>query len=145
MLNQFVGIYVPSTNHIKHGDSNVLTDKEHLAIVQRVAGEFSLIFGGATTTPAIGYWKSETGELVAEKITVVKSYYVPSESVNPLALAEKIAREILNDAEIIALFVDLLNTGTINHLQGSYQRLAQQILNNGHVIRNESGTFESAL
>ena len=37
----------------------------------------------------------------------------------------------LDEHEIIAFFTQLLNTGVINHLQGSYQRTAAQLIGAG--------------
>ena len=37
----------------------------------------------------------------------------------------------LDEDEVIALFQELCDTGTIYHLQGSYQRIAQQMIQDG--------------
>lgn len=37
----------------------------------------------------------------------------------------------LDETEVIALFQELCDTGTIYHLQGSYQRIAQQMIQDG--------------
>ena len=37
----------------------------------------------------------------------------------------------LDEAEVIALFQELCNSGLIYDLQGSYQRIAQQLVNEG--------------
>ena len=37
----------------------------------------------------------------------------------------------LDEAEVIALFQELCDTGVIYHLQGSYQRIAQQMIQDG--------------
>ena len=39
----------------------------------------------------------------------------------------------LDEDEVIALFQELCDTGTIFHLQGSYQRIAQQLIHEGLV------------
>ena len=39
----------------------------------------------------------------------------------------------LDETEVIALFQELCDTGTIYHLQGSYQRIAQQLIHEGLV------------
>ena len=39
----------------------------------------------------------------------------------------------LDEDEVIALFQELCDTGTIYHLQGSYQRIAQQLIHEGLV------------
>ena len=97
MLNQFVSVYIPSTNHKTHGDNESLSVAEHAAIAERVASELSGFFGGATSTPARGYWKSETGALVAEDVIIVTSYYSPTDGINPLQIATRIARELAHE------------------------------------------------
>ena len=37
----------------------------------------------------------------------------------------------LDEEQTIALFQELCDTGTIYHLQGSYQRVAQQMIQDG--------------
>ena len=37
----------------------------------------------------------------------------------------------LDEDEVIALFQELCDTGVIYHLQGSYQRIAQQMIQDG--------------
>ena len=75
MLNKFVSVYIPSTNHRVHGDNTRLTTKAHRTIAESAAAELSRVAGGATILPATGYFLSETGILVAEKILIVKSFF----------------------------------------------------------------------
>lgn len=42
----------------------------------------------------------------------------------------------LGEEEIIDLFQDLIDTGQINHLQGSYQRTASTLVNAGYCTLN---------
>ena len=44
----------------------------------------------------------------------------------------------LSSQEVIEMFQTLIDTQTITHLQGSYQRVAQQLIDEGlcHVISN---------
>jgi hypothetical protein len=46
--------------------------------------------------------------------------------------------EMEDDDEVIDFFQHLMNTGIINHLQGSYQRVAMELLQQG-MISHPSG------
>lgn len=43
----------------------------------------------------------------------------------------------LEEADIIELFSNLLNSGLINHLQGHYQRVAQALLEQGLIFLDD--------
>ena len=43
----------------------------------------------------------------------------------------------LEEPEVIALFQFLLDSGMVYHLQGSYQRMAQQLLDAGLIYETE--------
>lgn len=43
----------------------------------------------------------------------------------------------LDQAEIVALFVDLLNMGIVNHLQGKYGRTAHNLLAVGYITHKD--------
>jgi hypothetical protein len=43
----------------------------------------------------------------------------------------------LEEPEVIALFQFLLDSGMIDHLQGSYQRMGQQLLDAGLIVAPE--------
>ena len=47
---------------------------DNTAQVERVARLLSECFGGATSSPARGYWVAQDGALVAEKTTMVFAY-----------------------------------------------------------------------
>lgn len=66
-LSHKVTVYVPSTVDVDKAVDNT-------AQVERVAASLSGWFGGATSTPALGYWLSPAAGLVAEKTTVVFAY-----------------------------------------------------------------------
>ncbi len=66
-LSSKITVYVPATNNInEHVDNSEQ--------VNRTATLLSSLFGGATSTPALGYWVSPAAGLVAEKTTVVFAY-----------------------------------------------------------------------
>lgn len=62
-----VTVYVPATVDVNKAADNTKQ-------VEQTAKVLSECFGGATVTPAVGYYMSETGELVTEKTTVVFAY-----------------------------------------------------------------------
>lgn len=66
-LRHRVAIYVPGTNGVN-------TAADNARYVQMAAATLSNLFGGATATPAIGYWMSDAAGLVEEKTTVVYAY-----------------------------------------------------------------------
>lgn len=66
-LRHRVAIYVPGTNGV-----NTAADNAHY--VKMAAATLSNLFGGATATPAIGYWMSDAAGLVEEKTTIVYAY-----------------------------------------------------------------------
>jgi hypothetical protein len=43
-------------------------------MVDKVAGEFSIVNGGATSTEAVGYWKTNNSQLIKEKVIVIYSF-----------------------------------------------------------------------
>ena len=66
-LRHKVAIYIPGTNGV-----NTAADNSHY--VKMAAAVLSGLFGGATATPAVGYWMSDAAGLVEEKTTVVYAY-----------------------------------------------------------------------
>lgn len=62
-----VTVYVPST-------TNTNKKANTTAHVNATAGLLSKLFGGATSTPATGYWMSSTAGLVKERSTMVFAY-----------------------------------------------------------------------
>lgn len=66
-LGSKLTIYVPSTVNTNHATNNA----KH---VKNTASLLSALFGGATSTQALGYWMSSTAGLVKEKTTMVFAY-----------------------------------------------------------------------
>ena len=66
-LNHRVAAYIPATI-----DVNVEID--NTAYVDHMAAIMSECFGGATSSPANGYWMSNSVGLVKEKTTIVFAY-----------------------------------------------------------------------
>ena len=86
-LDHRIAIYVPGT---------VDTDKtaDNRQQVERVAAEFSRMFGGATATTATGFWQSESAGLVAETTTIVYAACTAQQLEKHLADVVEIARQI---------------------------------------------------
>jgi len=62
-----VAIYVPSTINV---DTELVTEEYVIETAHRLA----TLFGGATSTPAVGYWESMDKGTVKERVTAVYSY-----------------------------------------------------------------------
>ena len=66
-LRHRVAVYVPGTDGVN-------TAADNARYVKMAAATLSNLFGGATATPAVGYWMSDAAGLVEEKTTVVYAY-----------------------------------------------------------------------
>ena len=86
-LDHRVSIYVPSTTDVDQQADNRQQ-------VERVAGEFSRMFGGATATTATGFWQSESAGLVAESTTIVYAACTAEQLEEHLAEVVELARQI---------------------------------------------------
>jgi hypothetical protein len=69
-LSNKVSLYVPT----KDKNNQELPAELIQKMIDLTASTFSQVNGGATSTNALGYWKSVAGELIKEKIVVVFSY-----------------------------------------------------------------------
>ena len=66
-LNHRVAAYIPAT-------IDVNTEIDNTPYVDHMAAIMSECFGGATSSPANGYWMSNSVGLVKEKTTIVFAY-----------------------------------------------------------------------
>lgn len=66
-LSSKITVYVPAT-------INVNQEIDNTKYVDRLASLLSKCFGGSTSTPALGYWLSDTQGLIKEKTTMVFAY-----------------------------------------------------------------------
>lgn len=62
-----VTVYVPGTTAVSHAASNA-------AQVKATAELMARLYGGATSSAAVGYWVSEAAGLVKEKTVMVFAY-----------------------------------------------------------------------
>lgn len=67
VLNHKLTVYVPATKNVNEHFDNT-------EYVNNTATMLSNYFGGATSTPALGFWVSDTAGLVKEKSTIVFAY-----------------------------------------------------------------------
>ena len=104
MLSHKITFYVPSTQNV----GKPLPVRERKALVTRVANVFAESFGGCTCTNGIGYWKSETGKLIGESVTLVSSYHA-LETSEALAIVIPLAQAIKAEygQEAIAIETEL--------------------------------------
>ena len=70
-LRHRVAVYVPGTNGVN-------TAADNSRYVKMAAATLSNLFGGATATPAIGYWMSDAAGLVEEKTAIYISHRMSS-------------------------------------------------------------------
>ena len=100
-LSSRVTIYIPSTTDI---DKEVDTS----SYIDGAASLMSNLFGGATSTPALGYWLSPAAGLVKEVSTMVFAYCSDSDLANGIDelvnFCEKIKTELKQ--EVIALEIN---------------------------------------
>lgn len=66
-LKSKITVYVPATADVDKAIDNT-------PYVERVARTLSACFGGATASPAQGFWVAEGGALVKESTTMVFAY-----------------------------------------------------------------------
>ena len=94
-LSQRVALYVPGTQ-----GPDTATD--NAAQVERVAAEFSRMFGGATAQESTGFWMSGTAGLVRESVTIVyancTAAHLREHLPDVLTLAQQIKREMAQEA-----------------------------------------------
>lgn len=94
-LPQRVALYVPGTQ-----GPDTATD--NAAQVERVAAEFSRMFGGATAQESTGFWMSDTAGLVRESVTIVYANCTADQLrerlPDVLTLAQQIKREMAQEA-----------------------------------------------
>ena len=99
-LPQRVALYVPGTQ-----GADTATD--NAAQVERVAAEFSRMFGGATAQESTGFWMSDTAGLVRETVTIVYANCTADQLrdrlPDVLTLAQQIKAEMQQEAVTITI------------------------------------------
>ncbi len=77
-LSSKVTVYVPATSNVSEAIDNT-------EFVKSTASLLSSLFGGATSTPALGYWMSNSAGLVAENTTIVFAYAADTDLQNGIS------------------------------------------------------------
>ena len=99
-LSQRVALYVPGTQ-------GPATATDNAAQVERVAAEFSRMFGGATAQESTGFWMSDTAGLVRETVTIVYANCTADQLrdrlPDVLTLAQQIKAEMQQEAVTITI------------------------------------------
>lgn len=99
-LDHKLAIYVPGTNGVDQ-------EADNAAQVERVAAEFSRMFGGATAQQSAGYWLSESAGLVRESVTIVYANCTADQLrerlPDVLTLAQQIKAEMQQEAVTITI------------------------------------------
>ena len=97
-LDSKVAVYVPSTNNVNEADAAGLQSK----FVAVLMAEFSRLFGGATTTAAVGGWMAANGQIVTENVQIVYSVCTGADFERNAAvvvgLAKRICKEMKQEA-----------------------------------------------
>ena len=76
-LSHKVAAYIPATININEQIDNT-------KYVEKMATIMSETFGGATATPASGFWMSDTAGLVKERTTIVFAYAESLDNIDPV-------------------------------------------------------------
>lgn len=105
-----VEFYVPSTQ----GLDGKIDDQTFADRVRDISRQFSALFGGATAKgDNVGYFLSETGQLVEEKVTIVSSFCLDNLADHYDRLFE-IAREAKADWKQESILLDI--NGEVNFI-----------------------------
>ena len=102
-LPHHVALYVPGTQ-----GPDTATD--NAAQVERVAAEFSRMFGGATAQESTGFWMSDTAGLVRESVTIVYANCTAEQLEKHLAAVVELARQIKAEMQQEALSCEIGST-----------------------------------
>jgi hypothetical protein len=102
-LPQRVALYVPGTQ-------GPATATDNAAQVERIAAEFSRMFGGATAQESTGFWMSDTAGLVRESVTIVYANCTAEQLEKHLAAVVELARQIKAEMQQEALSCEIGST-----------------------------------
>lgn len=100
-LSSKITVYVPATNGVDKATDNT-------AQVEKTASLLAGLFGGSTSTAALGYWLSPVAGLVAEATTVVFAYAAEKDLKEHIGEVVELCEELKKDMgqEAIALEIN---------------------------------------
>ena len=104
-LNHKICIYVPSTY-----EGNKPAKRMQKKAVKKAAVRFSRLFGGATATPAKGFWFSSEKGLIPEAQTLVYSYCTEADKTAHLESVKTFAKALCKWMKQEAVTVEVDNT-----------------------------------
>lgn len=91
-MNKFAAIYVPTTTQ-----GNVASPELAAIVVDMVFGKMIALFGGATITEGIGGFAMDNGEIVKEKIFIVKSFTDENKFNANMPAVNELARKVCDE------------------------------------------------
>ena len=101
-LNHKITIYVPSTQ----GTSTEADNQQYIDTTARLLSAF---FGGATSTPAVGYWVSDVEGLVKEHPTLVYAYAEESDFIKHIDAILDYCYKLKQDLQQEAISLEIDN------------------------------------
>lgn len=113
-LNCRWAVYVPSTRDVNKEVDN--TEE-----VLRVIGEMTDLFGGATSTPAIGGWRCADGSVVTERVDIVYAFCTTEKAVAKALDVVKIAQRLCRDYGQEAVTVEYNGQVAFIDAEGVYE------------------------
>lgn len=99
-LTSKLTLYIPATNNINEPIDN-------REFVDRAATLLSNCFGGATSTPALGYWVSSSAGLTVENTTIVFAYASESDLLQYMDEVVSFCEDLKNELSQDAIALEL--------------------------------------
>jgi len=92
-MNKYIALYISSLD----SEGKKINAAKRTATLERVEKAFIGYFEGFTETEAIGGWSGESGKVIKEKITIVKSFYEMQSNATVRAKVRKLAEGVKKD------------------------------------------------
>jgi len=95
MMNKYIALYVPSLN----SEGKEIRQERREATLEHVENMFIERFEGFTEYEVIGGWKGESGEVIKEEITIVKSFYEMQSDATVARQTRELAERVKDELE----------------------------------------------